>query len=256
MIACFIQARVSSTRLPGKVLKPILGRPMLAHQIERVRMCRTIDRIVVVTSDSPDDRAIIDMCRDIGVDVFAGSLENVLDRFYCAAEKYKPDHIVRLTGDCPLIDPEIIDRMISLYLGQDGEYGTNCMPPTFPDGLDAEIFTYKALGRAKRDAVLPYHLEHISLFFEEQPEQFKIVNLRHSNDLSHMRWTVDEPEDFEFVKHVYESIYPENPMFTMADVLDFLAQNPELVFINGKFMRNEGVIRSKARYQGDSNGER
>jgi|WetSurMetagenome_2_1015567.scaffolds.fasta_scaffold00106_7 spore coat polysaccharide biosynthesis protein SpsF len=245
MIDAFIQARMSSTRFPGKVLKPILGKPMLELEIERVKACRSIDRVVVVTSVAPEDRRIVDICESLQVDVFCGSLDNVLDRFYQAALKFNPEHIVRLTGDCPLLDGKVVDRMVELYLERKCDYGTNCMPPTYPDGLDAEIFSFKSLNLAKSEAFLPSHLEHISLFFEEQPERFKIVNLANSPDLSGHRWTVDEPEDFEFVKIIFENLYPLNPSFGMDDVLALLEKRPELVLMNNKFMRNEGLLKSK-----------
>lgn len=245
MIAAFIQARTSASRLFGKVLKPILGRPMLGLEIERVQICKTVDRIVVVTSTSPEDQQIVDLCRKINVDVFCGSLDNVLDRFYQAARKYKPDHIVRLTGDCPLIDPDVVDSMVRLYLEKKCDYGTNCMPPTYPDGLDAEIFSFKVLQEAWKEASLPSHLEHISLFFEEQPQRFKIENLACRRDLSALRWTVDEPEDFEFVRSVFENLYQGNPLFRMDDVLDLMKRKPELALLNKRFMRNEGLLKSK-----------
>jgi len=245
MIAAFIQARMTSTRFPGKVLKPILGRPMLELQIERVRSCQTIDRVVIVTSTALDDQQIVDLCQRINVDFFCGNLENVLNRFYQAAKKFKPDHIVRLTGDCPLIDAKVIDNMVRLYLEKKCDYGTNCMPPTYPDGLDAEIFTFKALKEAYSEVFLPSHLEHISLFFEEQPERFKIANLSNHIDLSGLRWTVDEPQDFEFVKIIFKTLYPVKPLFGMEDILGLLEKKPEIALLNRHFIRNEGLIKSK-----------
>lgn len=245
MIMAFIQARMSSTRLPGKVFKPILGRPMLALEIERVQSCKTLDRVALVTTTHTDDQPIVELGQRLNIDVFCGSMENVLDRFYQAAKKFRPDHIVRITGDCPLVDPEVVDNMIRLYLEMAGDYGTNCMPPTYPDGLDAEIFSINALELAHREAVLPSHIEHISLFFEEQPERFKIVNLANSSDLSSLRWTVDEAEDFEFVKRIFEALYPMKPTFGFKDVLDVLEKHPELSSLNKKYMRNEGVLKSK-----------
>jgi len=247
MIAAFIQARMSATRFPGKVLKPILGRPMLELEIERVQLCDTIDRVIVVTSTCLDDQKIVDLCKRLNVDLFCGNLENVLDRFYQAARKFKPEHIVRITGDCPLIDPEVVDSMVQLYLKNKCDYGTNCVPPTYPDGLDAEIFTMKALTQAHHEAVLPSHLEHISPFFEEQPERFRTVNLANSVDLSGLRWTVDEPEDFEFVKIIFETLYPAKPLFGMQDVLNLLKKKPELTLLNKHFIRNEGLIKSKGK---------
>jgi len=241
----FVQARTSSTRFPGKVLKSILGKAMLALEIERARACQTIDRVVIVTSVLPEDQQIVELGKRIGVDVFCGSLENVLDRFYQAALKFKPDHIVRLTGDCPLIDAHVVDDMVRLYLEKNCDYGTNCMPPTYPDGLDAEIFSFKVLQDAWEEASLPSHLEHISLFFEEQPWRFKIENLACSRDLSTLRWTVDEPEDFEFVRTVFENLYRDNPLFCMDDILNLMEKKPELALMNKRFMRNEGLVNSK-----------
>lgn len=245
MIAAFIQARFTSTRLPGKVLKTILGKPMLELMIERVKFSKKIDLIVIVTSDSQDDQPIVELCRNLGVDHFRGDLENVLKRFYQAAIKFKPDHIVRLTGDCPLIDPNVIDDVIDLYNDGNYDYGTNCIPVTYPDGLDVEIFSVKSLKKAYNEAVLPSHLEHISIFFEEHPEKFKTVNLANNKDLSNLRWTVDEPEDFMFVKWIYEALYPIRNNFSMNDILDLLEKRPNLKEINKKFMRNEGLIKSK-----------
>lgn len=243
MIAAFIQARMASTRLPGKVIKPILGKPMLELQIERVQSCKTIDRVIVVTSTSIEDEQIVNLCNRLNIDVFCGNLENVLDRFYQAARKFKPDHIVRLTGDCPLIDPKVIDGTVRLYLEQKCDYGTNCMPPTYPDGLDVEIFSFHILGTAWNEATLPSQIEHISVFFEDQPERFKITNLAHSTDLSSLRWTVDEPEDFEFAKRIFEVLYPAKRLFSMEDILDLLKKKPELASLNRHFVRNEGLIK-------------
>ncbi len=245
MIAAFIQARMSSKRFPHKVLKPILGRPMLALEIERVKLCETIDQVIVLTSTAVEDMQIVDLCKRLKVSVFQGDLENVLERFYQAALTYKPDHIVRLTGDCPLADMKVIDAMVRLYLEKKGDYGTNCMPPTYPDGLDAEIFTFKALREAHEEARLPSYLEHISLFFEERPQRFKIVNLASKVDHSALRWTVDETQDFELVSRIFEALYPVNPQFGMRDVLELLKKNPGLALLNKDLKRNEGLIVSK-----------
>lgn len=245
MIACFVQARYSSRRLPGKVMKEILGKPMLELQIERLRHARRIDKIIVVTSVSEDDDRIAAFCADRSIECFRGSLENVLDRFYQAAKKYRPDHIIRVTGDCPLIDPAVVDGMVGLYLDSKADYGTNCVPPTFPDGLDAEIFPFKVLEKAKSEAVLPSHIEHISPYFEDQPSLFKIVNFSSKNNYSDLRWTVDEPDDLELVRKIFESLYPSKPSFSMSDILSLLAGHPEWSSINSRFTRNEGLARSK-----------
>ena len=245
MIAAFIQARLASTRLPGKVLKPILGKPMLELQIERVRRCRTIDKVIVVTSTEPEDKAIVNVCESVGIAAFCGSLDDVMERFYQAAVQYRPDHIVRLTADCPLIDPAVVDRLVELYQESDCDFATNCMPPTYPDGLDSEIFPYRLMEEARNEAVLPSHREHVTVFFEDQPDRYRIVNLKNDQDLSHMRWTVDESEDFELIKTIFEALYIKQPSFLMSDVLHFLQEHPGLDQVNSQYERNEGLMKSR-----------
>ncbi|MFQ6007575.1 MAG: cytidylyltransferase domain-containing protein [Candidatus Zixiibacteriota bacterium] len=244
MILAILQARVSSTRLPGKVLKPILGRPMLWRQLERVLRVRNIDKLVVATSDRPEDRDVGALCEAFDVECFFGSLDDVLDRFYQAAKRYNPVHVVRLTGDCPLSDPEVIERIIEFHLEGEYDYTSNTIEPTFPDGLCAEIMQYSCLQQAWQEARLPSEREHVTPFIIKRPERFKLGNFKGEEDLSALRWTVDEPEDFVLVTRIYEALYPQNPQFTMRDILDFLDKNPELIAINSAFERNEGYRKS------------
>lgn len=239
-----LQARMGSYRLPGKVLKPILGRPMLDLQIERVKRSKTIDQLVVATSVNPEDRAIAGLCQRVGVDCFRGDPENVLDRFYRAAKQYKPEHVVRLTGDCPLADPSLIDDLVEFYLAHGCDYASNCHEPSLPDGLDAEIFSFSALEQAWKEAELPSHLEHVTPFIRSNPERFKIACYRYHTHLSHLRWVVDEPEDLEFVRRVYEALYPIKPEFGTEDILALLERKPELLKLNEGFRRNEGAMKS------------
>lgn len=244
MILAILQARVSSSRLPGKVLKQILGRPMLERQIERLRRVTAVDQLVIATSSEASDDPLEKLCGELGVDCFRGSLNNVLDRFYQAALPHQPDHIVRLTGDCPLTDPDVIDKLVAFYLEGKYDYASNTIEPTFPHGLDAEIFSYQALMKAWQEATLPSQKEHVTLFIDSQPELFKIGVYKRSPDLSHLRWTVDEPEDFEFVSKVYEKLYPGNPEFTTEDVLALLQASPELSEINSHIDREAGLKKS------------
>ncbi|MBZ5556407.1 MAG: glycosyltransferase family protein [Acidobacteriia bacterium] len=240
-----LQARASSSRLPGKVLKPILGRPMLLHQIERLRRARALDEIVVATSDEPSDDPIEALCASAGIRCFRGSLNDVLDRFYQAALPYRPDLVVRLLGDCPLVDPELIDRVVAFQ--QAGHYDlAGADMAMFPDGLDLDVIPFPVLEGAWREAVRPSDREHVSLFITRQPERYRIGLLENDVDLSHLRWTVDEPEDFEMVRRIYEALYPANPAFTTKDILDLLAKQPELSQLNRRFRRNEGLERSLA----------
>ena len=247
MILAILQARLSSTRLPGKVLKPILGMPMLLRQIERVRRARGIDRLVLATSDDPSDDAIEKLCRENDIECFRGNLNDVLDRFYQAAKAVKPDYVVRLTGDCPLIDPEIIDRVIRHGIDGKFDYASNTIKPTFPDGLDVEVFRFGCLETSWREATLPSQREHVTPFIHQQPGRFKIGNYAGAQNLSHLRWTVDETLDFELIKQIYKSLYPAKPDFDTNDVLALLDRRPELKTLNAAHERNEGYQRSLAK---------
>ena len=239
-----LQARVSSSRLPGKVLKPIMGRPMLALQIERVRRTKKIDQLIIATSTDPSDDQIEMLCQQIDIPCYRGSLNDVLDRFYQAAQTWQSQHIVRLTGDCPLIDPEVIDHVIAFYLNGDYDYASNTVEPTFPDGLDIEIFRFSILEEAWKEACLPSQREHVTPFIHQQPDRYRIGHHKNKEDLSHLRWTVDEPEDFDLINKIYEELYPVKPNFRMADILNLLQRKPELLTINKQFERNEGFIKS------------
>lgn len=246
MILAILQARLSSTRLPGKVLKPILGRPMLEHQIERIRRSRLIDRLMLATSDDPSDKPLEQLCLRLNIACFRGSLNNVLDRFYQAAVTSKPEHVVRLTGDCPLADPKIIDSTIRHYLDGGFDYTSNALEATFPDGLDIEIFRFSVLETAWKEASLPSQKEHVTPFIYSQPERFKLGSFKGDKDLSGKRWTVDVPRDFQFVEKIYETLYPKKPDFDMYDILKLLEQNPELETINTDIERNLGYKKSLA----------
>lgn len=244
MILGILQARCSSTRLPGKVLLPILGKPMLARQLERLRLVRQIDKLVVATSLDPSDDMLAELCAQEGVSCFRGELDDVLSRFYHAAHPFQPKNVVRLTGDCPLADPELIDRMITFFLAGDYDYCSNCLEPSFPDGLDAEIFSFSCLENAWREAVLPSQREHVTPFINQQPLRFKLACMKSDTDLSHLRWTVDEPADFQLVTQVYEALYPQQPNFGMKEILSLLEERPQLLSLNGSFKRNEGFQKS------------
>ncbi|MFQ5498596.1 MAG: cytidylyltransferase domain-containing protein [Candidatus Zixiibacteriota bacterium] len=246
MILGIVQARTSSSRLPGKVLKPILGRPMIALQLERLSRVQSIDKLIVATSDRSDDTPLVSLCATMDIDCFCGSLDDVLDRFYRAAKKYSTSHVVRLTGDCPLTDPDTIDQMVDTYLNGEYDYVSNTIEPTFPDGLDGEVFRMDCLTSAWHEANLPSQREHVTPFIWQQPKRFKLHAYRHTVDLSHMRWTVDEPEDFSFVKEIFQELYPDNASFGMRDVLQLLERRPELGKMNNQIERNEGYSRTLA----------
>ncbi|MDH3892464.1 MAG: glycosyltransferase family protein [candidate division Zixibacteria bacterium] len=244
MVLAVVQARVSSTRLPGKVLKPILGRPMLWRQLERLQHASRIDRLMVATSDQPDDRQLLAICADFDVPCFCGSLDDVLDRIYRAAQSVGADTIVRLTGDCPIIDAEVVDIVIDQFQKSACDYATNTNPPTYPDGLDVEVMGIDCLETAWREAKLISEREHVTPFIRNRPERFGITNCTNEADLSHLRWTVDEPEDFDLITRIFEGLYPKKPTFSMADVVEYLEDHPQLSKLNSGFRRNEGLNKS------------
>ena len=242
MIAAIIQARMGSTRLPGKTLMDISGHPMLWHVVNRARQIEALDETVVATSDNASDDSIVAFCKQERIPCFRGDEDDVLDRYYQAAKWIGADVIVRITPDCPLIDPDVVDDVVKCYVDGDYDYVSNTDPPTFPDGLDTEVFSFEALERAWREAKLQSEREHVTPYIRKHPELFRIGNVTYGEDLSSMRWTVDEPQDLEFVRAVYDHL--ESMSSGMADVLDVLKKHPELMEINAGIGRNEGYQKS------------
>jgi len=241
-----IQARLLSTRLPGKVLANISGIPLLEHVIRRAKAIPGIDQVVVATSDSPRDSAIVELAQKANAFVFAGNEDDVLDRYYNAALASNATTIIRLTADCPLLDPQVSGFVLDKFRSENLDYASNIQPPTYPDGLDTEVFSFDALERAWREASIPSEREHVTSHVWENPDLFRIGSVGHSIDLSAMRWTVDEPEDLDFIRAVSEHLAPyvENCDYGFQRVLDVLKRYPELSKINAAFIRNEGYERS------------
>lgn len=242
-----LQARVSSSRLPGKVLRPLLGEPMILRQLQRLRHARHLQQLVVATSTHPTDDPLWQLCHNHGIACYRGSLDDVLDRVYRAAEPYRPTHVVRLTGDCPLTDPQLIDTLVDYALSGDYDYASNCLEPSWPDGLDAEVIRWSSLHKAWIDAILPSQREHVTPYLYQHPELFRIGSMRSSIDLSHLRWTVDEPADFELVERIYRALYKSHEVFGTREILDYLNTHPELTRYNTHHTRNEGLITSQAK---------
>lgn len=217
---------------------------MLLRQIERIRCATEIDSLLVATSVDASDDSLADLCKSGNIQCFRGSLPDVLDRFYQAAQSYQPQHIARFTADCPLIDPKIVDDTCRFYLDGHFDYASNTLEPTFPDGLDVEIFSAAGLRRAWSEATLPSEREHVTPYFYRHPEHFKLGAYKQEHNLSRYRWTVDEPADYEVVRQVFEALYPRNPQFHMEDILQFLQSRPDLQSLNASFRRNEGYEKS------------
>ncbi len=233
-VAVIVQARMGSTRLPGKVLKPVLGKPLLTYQLERLRRCRAASVIALATSALPADDALAAWAAKEGVLCVRGSETDVLDRFRAAAAASQADVVVRVTGDCPLIDPGVLDDTVDLFLkaGARG-YGSNCNPErTFPRGLDVEVFSRAALEEAAAAAKDPAEREHVTPYLIRRPERFPPVLLRSGESFGGMRWTVDAPEDFELVKRVLEALYPADPAFGWREVLALLKLRPDWAALN------------------------
>ena len=234
MILALLQARLSSTRLPGKVLLPLAGAPMLLRQIERVRRARRIDQIVVATSLEPSDDPLVDVLKEAGLAVHRGPLADVLARFVGALDVWPADHVVRLTGDCPLIDPEVIDATIALHLGEGADYTHNRYDPSgYPKGQDVEVISAAALRRTAAQDRSPEAREHVTWAVRNAPDRYRVARLDPQVDEGQVRWTVDTPDDYEFVRRVYEGLYPANPAFSSDDVRAFVRARPELTTFGG-----------------------
>jgi spore coat polysaccharide biosynthesis protein SpsF len=244
MIVAIIQARMGSSRLPGKAMLPLADKPILGHVISRVKGSMHLDDIIVATTNRPADRRIIEYCADNSIKSFCGSEDDVLDRFYQAAKTLNPDHIVRITADCPIIDPSVIDTVISAHLREGADYSSNTLIPTYPDGEDVEIFKRWALEAAWKEAKLPSDREHVTPYLCKNPYRFKLATVKYEADLSDKRWTIDEEKDYLFLKEVFAALYPANPLFSMEDVLRLLSANPSLENANNGIVRNEGYMRS------------
>jgi spore coat polysaccharide biosynthesis protein SpsF len=227
-----LQARTTSRRLPGKLLQPVAGEPLLQRTIERVLLCLRIDRLVIATSIDPSDDPVEAIAARMNVECFRGAQDDVLDRYYQAARTFEAERIVRLRADCVLTDPSLIDEIVSHHDSGRHEYCSNVTERTFPRGLDAEVFSFAALQATWREADAPYDREHVTPFLQRNPVRFVHGVVRDTRDRSHMRWIVDAPEDLEFVNGVFERLYPFGINFSRNDIFELLEECPELSAIN------------------------
>lgn len=249
-----LQARMGSTRLPGKVLMQAAGMSLIRHMVDRVRRASRLDEFWLATSVDPANDPLADEMDLAGIPVFRGSENDVLSRYAAVMERTGADWIVRLTGDCPLHDPEIIDAVIDYSIGHADrfDYVSNSLQPTYPDGLDVEVFTADALSRAARDATTPLQREHVTPFIHRHhdgPGPFRVGHFVGPADFSHLRWTVDEPVDYQVVREIFEVLYPANPNFGWLDVLALVTRRPELIVGNSDILRNEGYFKELAQFR-------
>jgi spore coat polysaccharide biosynthesis protein SpsF (cytidylyltransferase family) len=242
MVVAIIQARMNSSRLPGKVLKLVGSKTVLARVIERVGRAHMPDKIVVATTNGSLDDPVEKTAIEAGVSCFRGAEDDVLGRFYGAALQYGADAIVRITADCPLIDPTVIDRVISVFGSGNYDYAANINPPTYPDGLDVECVSGDALARACRDARLPSEREHVTLFIRRRPDLFRIGNVRAQADYSQLRWVLDEEKDLAFVRAAYAHFGEAS--FGLEDMLTFVERETAVARINAGIARDEGLRKS------------
>lgn len=231
-VLAIVQARMTSTRLPGKVLREVLGRPLLGYQLERMRRARSLDRIVIATTTNATDDPVAAFCRREGCDVVRGPEHDVLERYAQAERAFPADTVVRLTSDCPLIDPDLVDLAVRRFGEQPCDYLSNMLQPTWPYGMAVEVMTAVALRAAAAEAQDAREREHVTPFLYWRPQRFRLESLTMAPDLSRHRWTVDTPEDFELVRRILEALYPANPRFGLADVLALLEAHPEWEKIN------------------------
>jgi spore coat polysaccharide biosynthesis protein SpsF (cytidylyltransferase family) len=239
----FVQARMGSTRLPGKVLLDLAGKPVLQRVLERVARSR-VDQAVLLTTALPEDTPLAETAEGWGFKVFRGSEQDVLDRFYQAAQRWQPDRIVRITADCPVMDPEVINTVLDAQQQAGADYCSNCLEETYPDGEDVEVFTRQALEQAWRKAELPSEREHVTPYIRNHPELFRQHSVRAEQNWGGKRWTLDNPEDYVFLKALYAALIGDSEFFGIAETLSYLAHHPELEAINGQIVRNEGYLKS------------
>lgn len=238
MITAIIQARLGSTRFPGKVLEYFSGNTLLGHIIERLKYSKHIRRIIVATTESKGDDILVDYLLKNNIDYFRGSENDVLDRFYKASVKFNSEYILRVTSDDPFKDPKIIDDVIELFLNQNLDFAYNNNPVSFPEGLDVEVFTFDALKRAQINAKNEFEREHITQYFYKNPHLFLQNNLKNEINYSNLRWTLDTYEDLKFTKEVYKRLYNNNKMFYFEDILKLLDNEPEIRLINANVKRS------------------
>jgi len=243
MLGCIIQARMGSTRLPGKVLSILDGQnTSLYFTINQLKNCKLIDKIVIATTDNNEDDVIEEFCNKNEVDCFRGNSKDVLDRYYNCAKKFSFSEILRVTGDCPLIDPSIVDEGISIFKKNIYDYVTNTFPRTFPDGNETEIFSFSVLENAFSNSVLPSEREHVTPYFRNEKKSFRIFNFTNNEDISYLRWTLDYKIDLELIKNIISKI-DTRPIY-MKDILELFKSEPDLKKINQDHKPNEGYMRS------------
>lgn len=243
-IGIIIQARTGSKRLPKKVLNKIEKRTVLEHVIERAKKIKNCNRVILATTDKKEDDILENIAKNLNAEVFRGSETDVLDRYYQAARRFNVDPIVRITADCPLLDAGIAEKVINFYFQNNYDYVSNVNPPTFPDGMDVEVFNFKAMEKSWKEAKMKSERDGVNDYILKNFENFKIGNLTNNGeDVSHIRLTLDEKEDMVLIKKIYKELYNRNNFFGLKDILELFKKRPELAKINQHIARNEGSFK-------------
>ena len=238
-VACIVQARVGSTRLPRKVLKKICGKTILEHDIDRLKRVKNIDKIVIATTTEERDIEIVSEANRLGIKCFRGSEKDVLSRYYYAAKENNSDIIIRITSDCPLLDCEITENTIKYYLENRYDYVSNTLERTLPRGLDTEVFSFSILEKAFNEAILDRDREHVTSYIYTNKDKFSLGCYKFSTDYSNHRWTLDTEEDFMFISCIYNELYKKNKYFDMNDILNLLNRRSDLLAINKDINQKE-----------------
>jgi len=225
---------MTSTRLPGKVLKTVLGKPLLEYQIERLKRVSLADEIVIATTTNDTDAPVVELCDRLGIKCYRGPEEDVLARFHGAAHAHEADAVIRITADCPIVDPLVVDKVVQFFRDyqETCDYASNSLVRSYPRGMDTEVFSVRALDEAFFEAVAKNDREHVTPFIYNHPERYRLTSLVSPEDRSSHRWTVDTQEDFDLIKLIIESLYPSKPEFTLDDVVALLRTHPAWTLIN------------------------
>jgi len=245
MIAAIIQARTGSTRLPNKVFKNLCAKPLIWHVVNRLKISKKIDKIILATTTNINDDKLEDWAIENKLDYFRGDESDVLDRFYQTASVFQVDTIVRITADDPFKDASVIDRVVDLFERESLDFGYNNNPPSFPEGLDTEVFSYNALEKAAKNAIDKFDREHVTQYFYKNAAVFKQACLQHVMDISYLRWTIDTQKDWEMTEIVYNRLFQKNNYFDMYDILELLQQEPEISSINSNVKRSTMYLKKK-----------
>lgn len=238
MISAIIQARTTSTRLPGKIFLPIKGKPLIWHVCNRLTFCKEIDEIIVATTNDISDDQVESWCQENSINFFRGSLDNVLKRYYEAAKKFNAKTIIRITCDDPFKDAQVIDDMIKIFYEKNLDFLTNNNPPSFPEGLDVEIFSYEALEIAVMNAESDFEQEHVTQYFYRNQDKFKLDNFSYNKDISEIRLTVDTQKDLDVACAIYDHLYQDKKYFDLNAIINFITTNNDILQINQDVKRS------------------